>query len=164
MNLQKNDLVELNYGSNSVELAKIVYIDKKIVEALNLSNSLKIILPIEELYLKEDITLQRMCPKYEEQMKMLGAKNIWVRLTKTQYRKISIKTKGSSESLKDIDDKQIEKLKKWFLENKDEEKKEGSNNIFNLVDKNKEEINNNPIDIFGSKEKTSPLTRFIKKI
>jgi hypothetical protein len=161
MNLQKNDLIELNYGSNSIELAKIIIISNSTVEALNLSNLNKIILPLDELHLKEEITLQRMCPKYEEQMKMLGAKNLWVRLTRTQYKKIN-NLKEKSEPIKEIDDKQIENLKKWFLENKDEEKKEKKVDIFNL--KTEEEINNNSINIFGDKEKTSPLSRFIKKI
>jgi hypothetical protein len=162
MNLQKNDLIELNYGSNSIELAKIISINKSTVEALNLSNLNKIIFSLDELYLKEEITSQRMCPKYEEQMKMLGAKNLWVRLTKTQYRKINKNLKEKSEPIKKIDDKQIENLKKWFLENKDEEKKEKTIDIFNL--KVEEEINSNSINIFGDKEKTSPLSRFIKKI
>jgi len=165
MNLQKNDLIELNYGSNSIELAKIIHVSNNVVEALNLTNLNKIILSTDELYLKEHITLQRMRPEYEEQMKKLGANNLWVRLTKIQYRKISKKTKESSEAIKNIDDKQIEKLKKWFLENKDEEKKEDNNiNIFDL-NKNKQEINTeNTINIFGCNEKTSPLSRFIKKI
>ena len=164
MNLQKNDLIELNYGSNSIELAKIISINKSTVEALNLSNLNKIIFSLDELYLKEEITSQRMCPKYEEQMKMLGAKNLWVRLTKTQYKKINKNFKEKSEPIKEIDDKQIESLKKWFLENKDEEKKEKTIDIFNL--KVEEEINSNSINIFGDKdkEKTSPLSRFIKKI
>jgi hypothetical protein len=164
MNLQKNDLIELNYGSNSIELAKIISINKSTVEALNLSNLNKIIFSLDELYLKEEITSQRMCPKYEEQMKMLGAKNLWVRLTKIQYKKINKNFKEKSEPIKEIDDKQIESLKKWFLENKDEEKKEKTVDIFNL--KVEEEINSNSINIFGDKdkEKTSPLSRFIKKI
>lgn len=162
MNLQRNDLIELNYGSNSIELAKIISINKNTVEALNLSNLNKIIFSLDELYLKEEITSQRMCPKHEEQMKMLGAKNLWVRLTKTQYKKINKNLKEKSEPIKKIDDKQIENLKKWFLENRDEDKKEKTVDIFNL--KTEEEINNNSINIFGNKEKTSPLSRFIKKI
>lgn len=162
MNLQRNDLIELNYGSNSIELAKIISINKNTVEALNLSNLNKIIFSLDELYLKEEITSQRMCPKHEEQMKMLGAKNLWVRLTKTQYKKINKNLKEKSEPIKKIDDKQIENLKKWFLENRDEDKKEKTVDIFNL--KTEEEINSNSINIFGNKEKTSPLSRFIKKI
>lgn len=162
MNLQKNDLIELNYGSNSIELAKIISVNKNTVEALNLINLNKVIFSLDELYLKEEITSQRMCPKYEEQMSMLGAKNLWVRLTKAQYKKINKNLKEKSEPIKEINDKQIENLKKWFLENKDEDKKEKTVDIFNL--KIEEEINNNSINIFGNKEKTSPLSRFIKKI
>ena len=116
---------------------------------------------LDSMYTKGSISTA----EYEEQMKKLGANNLWVRLTKIQYRKISKKTKESSEAIKNIDDKQIEKLKKWFLENKDEEKKEDNNiNIFDL-NKNKQEINTeNTINIFGCNEKTSPLSRFIKKI
>lgn len=157
MNLQKNDLIELGYGSTCVELVRVLVVEDLNVICLNLSNGEKISIKINELYLKEDITKQRMCPKYEEQLNKLGAKNLWVRLTRMQYKKIN-KQIESCESIKNIDDKQIEKLKKWFLENK-EEKKENYIKIFDLKEKEKE---TNAINIFGSNT-SSPLSRFIKK-
>lgn len=153
MNLQKNDLVELNYNSTDLRLAKIIHVGKNNSEALDLSNNEKIILYHEELYDKQDITGNMITPQHEQQMKMLGANNLWVRLSKKQYNQI-IKIKNQkevSESIKEIDEKQIEKLKKWFADNKEES------------EENKEKI----IDIFSSKQEdknlTGPLSRFVKR-
>lgn len=154
MNLQKNDLVELNYNSTDLRLAKITYIGKNSSEALDLSSNEKIILHHEELYDKQEITGRMITPQHEQQMKMMGAKNLWVRLSKRQYNKL-IKTKSQkevSESVKEIDEKQIEKLKKWFLDNKEES------------EENKEKL----IDIFGNtsqenKDTPGPLSRFLKR-
>jgi hypothetical protein len=159
----KNDLVELNYGSSFVDIAKIIHIseDKNEVVVLDIIKKEKIILKKQDLYLKEDITGKSMCESYYNQMKMLGAQNIWVRLTKSQYKKIIKNKKECSEQIKEIDEKQIENLKKWFLDNKEEDKKEIFIDIFTL-NKNKE-IKDNPINIFRQKEESGPLSRFIKK-
>jgi len=153
MNLQKNDLVELNYNSADFRLAKIIYVGKNTSEALDLSNNQKIILHHEEIYDKQDITGELVSPHHEQQMKMLGAKNLWIRLSKKQYNQI-IKIKNQkeiSESVREIDEKQIEKLKKWFLDNKEES------------EENKEKL----IDIFSDtkkeKEINPPLSRFVKR-
>lgn len=151
MNLQKNDLVELNYNSVDLRLAKVTHIGNNSSEAIDLSNGEKIILYHQELYNKEEIIGKILSPEHDRQMKMLGANNIWVRLSKRQYNKI-IKInnqKEISEPIREIDEKQIEKLKKWFLDNK-EESKENKENLINIFEEKKE-------------ENSCPLSRFIKR-
>jgi hypothetical protein len=157
----KNDLVELDYGSKLIEIAKIIHVSNEDSEviAFNIISKEKIILKKQDLYLKEEISERGICESYRKQMNMLGASNIWVRLNKSQYKKILKEKKEYHSSVEEIDDKQIDKLKKWFLENKEEDKKEIFLNIFNS--KKLKEIEENTINIF--KEIGGPLSRFIKK-
>lgn len=153
MKLQKNDLVELNYNSMDLSLAKITHVGKNSSEAVDIFNGEKLILYHEELYDKQDITGKMISPQHEKQMKMLGAENLWIRLSKKQYNQI-LKNKNQkevSESVKEIDEKQIERIKKWFLDNK-EENKENEENMLNIFEDKKEEKNSN-----------CPLSRFIKR-
>lgn len=163
MSPSKNDLVELNYGSNFVEIAKIIHIaeDENEVIVLDIIKKEKIILKKQDLYLKEEIIGRSMCESYYNQMRMLGAQNVWVRLTKNQYKKIVKNKIEKTEQIKEIDEKQIENLKKWFLENKEENKKEVLINIFNL--NQSKEIEQTSVNIFREKKETGPLSRFIKK-
>jgi hypothetical protein len=159
----KNDLVELNYGSNFIEIAKIIHVleDEEEIIALDLIKKEKILLKKQDLYLKEEITEKPMCEAYLRQMNMLGAKNVWVRLTTNQYKKIIKNKTKVTENIKEIDDKQIEKLKKWFLENKEEDKEEVFIDIFNPS--KEKEIKKKLINIFEEEKKGGPLSRFIKK-
>lgn len=154
MNLQKNDIVELNYNSMDLRLAKVIYVGDNTSEVIDLYSGEKLILHHEELYSKEDITGKCLTPEHERQMKMLGANNIWVRLSKRQYNKIvkDNNQKEISESVKEIDEKQLEKLKKWFLDNKEECEENKNIKIINIFEDKKEKNNS-----------TCPLSRFIKR-
>lgn len=152
MNLQKNDIVEIVYKNNNSQILKIIYIKDEEVEAVDIFTNEKFLIPKNQLYDKS--TIEDLSEECLKQLKLLKANKIWVFSNKPP--KIN---ENISNPIKNIDEKQIENLKKWFLENKEEYKKEEIIDIF----KTKEEKKVEDINIFGEK-KNSPLSRFIKKI
>jgi hypothetical protein len=174
MSVSLNDIIELGpettrKGARVTRLAKIVEIKRNHVEALDLSKNdgSRIIVPIEHLYEKQDLTGVRLKPFEEKDLSLMGAKNLWVKLTPRQYTKYKSKYKDPETTPvvpKDpqIDDEQVRRLRNWFASAKAED------------DKQKQQ-DQQTLDIFGSKEeekpktgtsiisKPSPLARFIKK-
>ena len=173
MSVSLNDIIELGpettrKGARVTRLAKIVEIKRNHVEALDLSKNdgSRIIVPIDHLYEKQDLTGVRLKPFEEKDLSLMGAKNLWVKLTPRQHPKYKSKYKDPETTPvvpKDpqIDDEQIKFLRNWFASAKAED------------DKQKQQ-DQQTLDIFGSKEekpktgtsiisKPSPLARFIKK-
>jgi hypothetical protein len=174
MSVSLNDIIELGpettrKGARVTRLAKIVEIKRSHVEALDLSKNdgSRIIVPIDHLYEKQELTGVRLKPFEEKDLSLMGAKNLWVKLTPRQYTKYKSKYKEPEVTPivpKDtqIDDEQVKFLRNWFATAKAED------------DKQKQQ-DQQTLDIFGSKEeekpktgnsiisKPSPLARFIKK-
>jgi hypothetical protein len=174
MSVSLNDIIELGpettrKGARVTRLAKIVEIKRSHVEALDLSKNdgSRIIVPIDHLYEKQELTGVRLKPFEERDLSLMGAKNLWVKLTPRQYTKYKSKYKEPEVTPivpKDtqIDDEQVKFLRNWFATAKAED------------DKQKQQ-DQQTLDIFGSKEeekpktgnsiisKPSPLARFIKK-
>jgi hypothetical protein len=172
MSVSLNDIIELGpettrKGARVTRLAKIVEIKRNHVEALDLSKNdgSRIIVPIDHLYEKQELTGVRLKPFEERDLSLMGAKNLWVKLTPRQYTKYKSKYKAPEATPvvpKDpqIDDEQVKFLRNWFASAKAED------------DKQKQQ--DQTLDIFGSKEekpktgtsiisKPSPLARFIRK-
>lgn len=172
MSVSLNDIIELGpettrKGARVTRLAKIVEIKRNHVEALDLSKNdgSRIIVPIDHLYEKQELTGVRLKPFEERDLSLMGAKNLWVKLTPRQYTKYKSKYKEPEATPvvpKDpqIDDEQVKFLRNWFASAKAED------------DKQKQQ--DQTLDMFGSKEETpekgssiiskpSPLARFIKK-
>jgi hypothetical protein len=172
MSVSLNDIIELGpettrKGARVTRLAKIVEIKRNHVEALDLSKNdgSRIIVPIDHLYEKQELTGVRLKPFEERDLSLMGAKNLWVKLTPRQYTKYKSKYKAPEATPvvpKDpqIDDEQVKFLRNWFASAKAED------------DKQKKQ--DQTLDIFGSKEekpktgtsiisKPSPLARFIRK-
>jgi hypothetical protein len=174
MSVSLNDIIELGpettrKGARVTRLAKVVEIKRNHVEALDLSKNdgSRIIVPIDHLYEKQELTGVRLKPFEEKDLLLMGAKNLWVKLTPRQYTKYKSKYKEPEVTPvvpKDpqIDDEQVKFLRNWFASAKAED------------DKQKQQ-DQQTLDIFGSKEeekpkagtsiisKPSPLSRFIKK-
>ena len=174
MSVSLNDIIELGpettrKGVRVTRLAKIVEIKRNHVEALDLSKNdgSRIIVPIDHLYEKQELTGVRLKPFEERDLSFMGAKSLWVKLTPRQYTKYKSTYKGPGVTPvvpKDpqIDDEQVKFLRNWFASAKAED------------DKQKQQ-DQQTLDIFGSKEeetpeigssiisKPSPLARFIKK-
>jgi len=172
MSVSLNDIIELGpettrKGARVTRLAKIVEIKRNHVEALDLSKNdgSRIIVPIDHLYEKQELTGVKLKPFEERDLSLMGAKNLWVKLTPRQYTKYKSRYKEPEVTPivpKDpqIDDEQVKFLRKWFASAKAED------------DKQKQQ--DQTLDIFGSKEekpktgtsiisKPSPLARFIRK-
>jgi hypothetical protein len=172
MSVSLNDIIELGpettrKGARVTRLAKIVEIKRNHVEALDLSKNdgSRIIVPIDHLYEKQELTGVRLKPFEERDLSLMGAKNLWVKLTPRQYTKYKSKYKAPEATVvpKDpqIDDEQVKFLRNWFASAKAED------------DKQKQQ--DQTLDIFGSREeetpetgtsiisKPSPLARFIRK-
>jgi hypothetical protein len=152
MDIQKNDIVQINCKNKNLQILKVVYIKDENIEGVDIFTKEKYILPIEKLYDKS--TLEDLSQECLNQLKLLKANKIWV-----FYNKSPKINKNISNPIKNIDEKQIENLRKWFLENKEEYKKEEIIDIFKIKEEKKVE----DINIF-KENKNSPLSRFIKKI
>jgi hypothetical protein len=140
------------------------------VEALDLSKNdgSRIIIPLDHLYEKQELTGVRLRPVEEKQLAAMGAKNLWVKLTPRQYSKYKSKYKEPEPTAiipkeTEIDDEQVKFLRNWFMSAKAED------------DKQKQQ-DQQTLDIFGSSQeekpkkagssiigKPSPLARFIKR-
>lgn len=173
MSVSLNDIIELGpettrKGVRVTRLAKIVEIKRNHVEALDLSKNdgSRIIVPMDHLYEKQELTGVKLKPFEERDLNLMGAKNLWVKLTPRQYTKykseyrepepVSLVPKDPQ-----IDDEQVKFLRNWFASAKAED--------------DKKQKDQQTLSIFGSKEeekpergtsiisKPSPLARFIKK-
>jgi len=176
MSVSLNDIIELGpetklKGANVTRLAKVVEIKRSHVEALDLSKNdgSRIIIPIDHLYEKQELTGVRLKPREERDLAAMGAKNLWIKLTPRQYAKYKSKYKEPEVTPvvpkePQIDDDQVKFLRNWFASAKAED------------DKQKQQ-DQQTLDIFGSNQdqeekpktgssiisKPSPLARFIKR-
>ena len=174
MSVSLNDIIELGpettrKGVRVTRLAKIVEIKRNHVEALDLSKNdgSRIIVPIDNLYEKQELTGVKLKPFEERDLSLKGAKNLWVKLTPRQYTKYKYEYKEPEVTPivpKDpqIDDEQVKKLRKWFASAnaEDDKQKQQDQQILNIFGSKEEE---NPEKGTSIISKPSPLARFIKK-
>jgi hypothetical protein len=78
-------------GKKINRIAQVVEIRPKeiIVRDLTKQGNPKIAIPIDELYDKEELRGMRIIPREEAELKALGGKRLWVRLTSRQHKKFS---------------------------------------------------------------------------
>lgn len=89
------DIIEMgpetkHKGQKANRLAKVLSVTGSTVSALDLSrpnDNLRILIPVEELYNKEDLLGRTLYPADERFLSALGGKTLWVRLTPRQYKK-----------------------------------------------------------------------------
>lgn len=151
MSVCVGDIVEFNSDVKNIRIAKIIEIKKYKVEAIDLSNGTVIIMPIDSLFDKQDVTGSRLTPKEEQDLFSLGAKNLWVRLNPTQhanYLSQKYNTEETIEKEKRLDENQLKFLMNLF--NKEEIRKNPENEQINIFDEEKKLPN-------------SPLSKFMKK-
>lgn len=153
MSIFIGDIIDLDPGSSINRLAKIIEIKKGKVEAIDLSSGGIVIIPSDYLYDKQDLTGMMLKPGEEKDLKLLGAKNLWVQLTPKQYEKYNLEKTEKElliEKEKELDEIQMKFLMNFFKNSKDEKIDEGPTlNIFSEENK--------------IKESNSPLSKFIKK-
>ena len=158
MELSVGDIVDLGPEVLKNQLAKIVEIRSSTIKVLNLNNQRLTIIPIDQLYLKKDLMGKELIPRDQQQLDLMGAKNLWIKLSERQYRKFASQYKEKEVEdvvprQKEIDQKQIEKLRAWFASaGREEPSPQG-------------EEENRLRDIFRPEPKkgNSPLSRYIKK-
>jgi|694.fasta_scaffold68763_4 hypothetical protein len=153
MSICIGDLIELDIDSSFNKLAKIIEIKKEKVEAIDLSVGGILIIPLDYLYDKQDLTGMRLKPSEEKDLKLLGANNLWVKLTPKQREKYAADKKEKellNEKEKKLDEVQMKFLMNFFKISKDEKIDDAPTlNIFSEENK--------------MKENNSPLSKFIKK-
>lgn len=78
-------------GKKINRIAQVVEIRPKeiVVKDLTKQGNPKVVIPISELYDKEELRGQRIIPREEAELKALGGKRLWVRLTPRQHKKFS---------------------------------------------------------------------------
>ena len=126
------DIIELGpeskyKGKKVLKLAQVVKIKRESVEAIDLSSPSSIlIIPMNQLYDKQELTGKLLAPFEERELAALGAQNLWIKLTPKQYKEYKelYKTLEEPESRNIEDEKQIEFLKKLFASEKEEQPKE----------------------------------------
>jgi len=153
MSICIGDLIELDLESSFNKLAKVIEIKKEKVEAIDLSVGGILIIPFDYLYDKQDLTGMRLKPSEEKELNLLGAKNLWVKLTPKQSEKYFSDKKEKellNEKEKKKDEIQMKFLINFFKSSKDEKIDDAPTlNIFSEENK--------------IKESNSPLSKFIKK-
>lgn len=119
-------------GKYANRLAKVLKVTGSTVEALDLTkpaDNLKIMIPVDELYNKEDLLGRILYPADEKYLKQLGGNTLWVRLTPRQYKKFKAQYRAEQlpEFIPSQSDERIpDALKKLFSSDKDEDKDEDS--------------------------------------
>lgn len=107
----------------------------------------KIVVPISELHDKEELRGMRIIPREEMELKALGGKRLWVRLTPRQYKKFAGSYRADVPEIIPIskDDGPSAALKRMFAMDKKSEPEE-TLSIFD--EKPKEQPKNNPLGRF----------------
>jgi hypothetical protein len=148
------DIVEMGpetefKGKKANRISRVVKIsgDTVLVVDLTKSGDKLIRLPIKELHDKEELRGSRIIPKEEAELKLLGGKRLWVRLTPRQYSKYASSYKAPK--MPEIipmtqEDKPSKVLKNMFSKTSQEKPEE----ILSIFDDE-------------PKTKTSPLKRFL---
>jgi hypothetical protein len=120
-----------------------------VVKDLTKKGNPKIVIPISEFYDKEGLRGMRIIPKEETELKALGGKRLWVRLTPRQHKKFagSYRASAAPEIIPIArDDRPTAALKQMFAMDRAKEP-EQTLSIFDEKPKNK--------------PKTNPLGRFL---
>jgi hypothetical protein len=154
------DIVDLGPEVSKNQIAKIVEVRNSTVKVINLYNQRLTIIPIDELYLKRDLMGRELIPRDQQQLNAMGAKNLWIKLSERQYKKFASQYKEKEiedviSKQKEIDQKQIDKLRSWFAAASKEES-------------NPREEDGRLKDIFKSEQPSqssgpAPLSRYVKK-
>lgn len=145
-----NDIIEMGpetqeRGKSVNRLAQVVRISGGMVEARDLttpSQDIRIMVPIDHLYNKEDLLGRTLFPADERYLKQLGAEKLWVKLTPRQYRKF--KSQYRAEEMPSMvpsshsqDDKASEILKQLFSGNDEPQQEEPRMTLFDPTEKSK---------------------------
>lgn len=143
------DIVEFSSDIDSIRIAKIIEIKKHKIEAIDLSNGAVIIMSLDSLFDKQEVTGTMLTPREERDLFSLGAKNLWIRLNPIQLKKYLSNKSSCEESIekeKKLDENQIK-----FL--------------MNLFKKEEENSKQEQVNIFDEEKKlpNSPLSKFMKK-
>jgi len=160
MAISIGDIVDLGPEVSKNQIAKIVEVRNSTVKVLNLYNQRLTIISIDELYLKKDLMGRELIPRDQQQLDAMGAKNLWIKLSERQYKKFASQYKEKEiedviSKQKEIDQKQIDKLRSWFAAASKEK-----------LDTRAEEEDSRLKDIFKSEQPSSspaPLSRYVKK-
>lgn len=158
MALSIGDIVDLGPEVSKNQLAKIVEIRHSTIKVVNLYNQRLMVIPIDHLYLKKDLMGRELIPRDQQHLIAMGAKNLWVKMSPTQYKKFAGRYKEKEledvvPKQKEIDQKQIEKLRSWFASA--------------VGDESHPEEEDKLRDIFRSEPQKSsgpaPLSRYVRK-
>jgi hypothetical protein len=158
MALSISDIVDLGPEVSKNQLAKIVEIRHSTIKVVNLYNQRLMVIPIDHLYLKKDLMGRELIPRDQQHLSAMGAKNLWVKMSPTQYKKFAGRYKEKEledvvPKQKEIDQKQIEKLRSWFASA--------------VGDESRPEEEDKLRDIFRSEPQKSsgpaPLSRYVRK-
>jgi hypothetical protein len=160
MALSISDIVDLGPEVTKNQLAKIVEIRHSTVKVVNLYNQRLIVIPIDQLYLKKDLMGRELIPRDQQQLNAMGAKNLWIKMSPTQYKKFAGRYR--EKELEDVvpkqaevDQKQIDKLRSWFA------------SAVDSSESNPPEEEDRLRDIFRTEPQKSsgpaPLSRYVRK-
>ena len=161
MAISIGDIVDLGPEVSKNQIAKIAEVRNSTVKVLNLYNQRLTVIPIDELHLKKDLMGRELIPRDQQQLDAMGAKNLWIKLSERQYKKFASQYKEKEiedviSKQKEIDQKQIDKLRSWFAAASREKS-----------DPQAEEEDSRLKDIFKSERPSNsapaPLSRYVKK-
>ena len=165
MSISVKDIIELGPESTYkdkkvIKLAQVVSVSNKYVRAIDFSKpSSVLIIPIDHLYEKQELTGKILRPSEEKELYSMGAKNLWVKLTPKQYEDYKKNHNYQETELgverQEFDRKQIEFLRKWLMSANDEKEKEP---LFRFPQEPDREDPN-----FVIIPKMRPLSRFLKR-
>ena len=118
-----------------------------VVKDLTKKGNPKIVVPISELHDKEELRGMRIIPREEMELKALGGKRLWVRLTPRQYKRFAGSYRADTPEIIPIskDDRPSDTLKRMFAMDKKPEPEE-TLSIFD--EKPKDQPKNNPLGRF----------------
>jgi hypothetical protein len=148
MSISIGDIVEFSSDFEDMRLAKVIEIKKHKVEAIDLSNGAVVIMSLDSLFDKQEVTGTMLTPREERDLFSLGAKNLWIRLNPIQLNKYLANKSNCEESIEK--EKKLEENQIKFLMN-----------LFKKEENSKHE----QVNIFDEEKKlpNSPLLKFMKK-
>lgn len=155
LEVEINDIVEMGpetefKGAKINKIAKVVEIkgDRVFVRDLTKSDSKLLSIPIKDLHDKEELRGTRIIPREEAELKALGGKRLWVKLTPRQYKKYAALYRAPE-------------MPEIIPMSSDEAPSKSLKRMFSPEQKEKPEI----LSIFDEKPKSgsSPLKRYIAK-
>jgi hypothetical protein len=134
-----------------------------VADDLSKNDGTKILIPLDQLYNKEELRGRILNPADERSLKALGGKTLWIKLTPRQHRKF--KSKYKAEPIPDImptvqnDAPAPSVLRRMFAGNLDNNQEKPSPEILKMFDKDLEERPSRPSFI----SRPAPLARFQKR-